>query len=419
MSCAEPASSGPETERHFGMKLQEESRLGAQLRVGFVSTYPPRECGIASYTRDLSLALLMRGHARENVIVAINEEGGNRYSDRNVRSTIDQHDRDSYLAAAEFLNSSNVSITSVQHEYGIFGGEWGEYVLDLYSNLEKPIVTTFHTVMAKPPEKARQVLTELAEMSEAVVVTIESAAKLLEDQTGLSPKRIRVIGHGATLPERPRDQYAKRELGFQKRFVLATLGLISEGKGIEYAIRAIPRLVKERPDLLYLVIGETHPEVRKHEGEAYREKLVALAKRLGVENHVRFIDTFLPEDRLSRYLQAVDVYVAPYLGRDQVSSGTLTLALSHGKAIVSTPSTFSKEVLSGNRGLLCKFADAPSLAECVDRIMGDAGLKRQLEGNAFKYGRQMGWTRVADEYAETFRLATRSPQVVRETRQVS
>jgi len=393
--------------------------LDAQLRVGFVSTYPPRECGIASYTRDLSLALLMQGHTRENVIVAINEEGGNLYSDKNVRSTIDQNIRDSYEAAASFLNVSNVSVTSVQHEYGIFGGEWGEYALDLYAKLEKPIVTTFHTVLADPPEKARRVLTELAEMSEAVVVTIESAAKLLEDQTGLSPSRIRVIGHGATLPERPRDQYAKRELGLQKHFVLATSGLISEGKGIEYAIRAIPRLVKERPDLLYLVIGETHPEVRKHEGEAYREKLVALAKRLGVMNHVRFIDSFLPEDRLSRYLEAVDVYVAPYLGRDQVSSGTLTLALSHGKAIVSTPSTFSKEVLSGNRGLFCKFADARSLAERVDRIMGDPGLKRQLEANAFKYGRQLGWTRVADEYAETLRLATRSPRVVRETRQVS
>ena len=393
--------------------------MDAQLRVGFVSTYPPRECGIASYTRDLSLALLMQGHIRESVIVAINEDGGNLYSDKNVRNTIDQNIRDSYRAAASFLNDSNVSVTSVQHEYGIFGGEWGEYVLDLYANLEKPIVTTFHTVLANPPEKARRVLIELAEMSEAVVVTIESAAKLLEDQTGLSPKRIRIIGHGASLPERWQDQYAKRELGLQKRFVLATVGLISEGKGIEYAIRAIPRLVKERPDLLYLVIGETHPEVRKHEGEEYRDKLVALAKRLEVETHVRFIDNFLPDDRLSRYLQAVDVYVAPYLGRDQVSSGTLTLALSHGKAIVSTPSTFSKEVLSGNRGLLCKFADARSLAECVDRIMGDPGLKRQLEANAFKYGRQVGWTRVADEYAEAFRFATRSARVMRETRQVS
>jgi glycosyltransferase involved in cell wall biosynthesis len=361
----------------------------------------------------------MQGHIRESVIVAINEEGGNLYSDKNVRATVDQNIRDSYPAAASFLNDSNVSVTSVQHEYGIFGGEWGEYVLDLYENLEKPIVTTFHTVLADPPEKARQVLAKITEMSEAVVVTIGSAAKLLEDQTELSPDRIRVIGHGATLPERSRDQYAKRELGLQKHFVLATVGLISEGKGIEYAIRAIPRLIKERPDLLYLVIGETHPEVRKHEGEAYRDKLVALARRLRVESHVRFVDNFLPEDRLSRYLQAVDVYVAPYLGRDQVSSGTLTLALSHGKAIVSTPSTFSKEVLSGNRGLFCKFADARSLAEAVDKIMGDPRLKRQLEANAFKYGRQMGWTRVAEEYADTFRLATRSPYVVRETRQVS
>ena len=385
------------------------------LRLGFIATYPPRECGIASYTRNLSLALSMRGHVDENVIVAINEAGGNAYSEKNVRYMIEQHDRDSYLDAAAFLNESDVDVVSLQHEYGIFGGDWGDYIVDLCNQLRIPIVTTFHTVLSNPPEKARQVLVQLAEMSAVVVVTIESAARLLEEQSGLDADRIKIIHHGATIPDRPWDQYAKKDLGLEKHTIIGTVGFMSEGKGIEYAIKALPHLIKEHPDIVYLVIGETHPEVRKHEGEAYRDKLVDLAERLGVTGHVRFIDNFLPEDKLSRYVQAMDVYVAPYLGLDQVSSGTLTLALSHGKAIVSTPTIFAKEVLSHGRGLLCKPGDGLSVADCVDRIISSTRLQRRLEANAFKYGREVGWTKVADEYAEAFRVAADSTRIIEET----
>jgi glycosyltransferase involved in cell wall biosynthesis len=361
----------------------------------------------------------MRGHLEENVIVAINEAGGNAYSEKNVRCMIEQHDRDSYLDAAAFLNESDVNVVSLQHEYGIFGGEWGDYIVDLCEQLRIPIVTTFHTVLTDPPEKARQVMLQLAEMSAVVVVTIESAAKLLEEQLGLDADRIKVIRHGATIPDRVWDQYAKRDFGLEKRTVLGTVGFMSEGKGIEYAIKALPQLVKEHRDIVYLVIGETHPEVRKREGEVYREKLVDLAERLGVTAHVRFIDNFLPEDTLSRYVQAMDVYVAPYLGLDQVSSGTLTLALSHGKAIVSTPTIFAKEVLAHGRGLLCKEGDERSVADCVDRIVTDTLLRRRLEANAFKYGREVGWTKVADEYADAFRLAADTSRIIEETGSVS
>jgi glycosyltransferase involved in cell wall biosynthesis len=398
--------------------LKDEERMDS-LRLGFIATYPPRECGIASYTRNLSLALLMRGHVKENVIVAINEAGGNAYSEKNVRCMIEQHDHDSYLDAAAFLNESDIDVVSLQHEYGIFGGEWGDYIIDLCKQLRVPIVTTLHTVLTDPPEKARQVLMQLAEMSAIVVVTIESAAKLLGEQSGLHADRIKVIRHGATIPDRPWDQYAKRQLGLEHRTVLGTVGFMSEGKGIEYAIKALPYLVKEHPDIVYLVIGETHPEVRKHEGEAYREKLVDLAARLGVTAHVKFIDSFLPEDQLSKYVQAMDAYVAPYLGLEQVSSGTLTLALSHGKAIVSTPTIFAREVLAHGRGLLCKVGDERSVADSVDRIITDTRLRRSLEANAFKYGREVGWTKVADEYADAFRLAKHTCRFCEETDTVS
>jgi glycosyltransferase involved in cell wall biosynthesis len=362
---------------------------------------------------------MMQDQIGRYLVVAINEENGNQYSDPRVNFTIDQHERANYLAAANFLNQSTVNVVNIQHEYGIFGGEWGEYVLDLCRNLRKPVVTTLHTVLRKPPDKARRIMIELAEMSDVVIVTIESAARLLEKRIALNSEKVRVVRHGAAPPERGGNEYAKRFLGLQKRTVLATLGLINSGKGIEHAIKSLPHLVKERPDLLYLVIGETHPEVRRHEGEAYREKLTSLANRLHLERNVHFIDRYLPEDELSIYLQAVDIYVAPYLGKDQVSSGTLTLALGHGKAIVATPSLFAKEELSNNRGLFCKFADPRSIAECVERILGDPKLRLQLETNAYKYGHEVGWTRVAEQYGDILRSAIGIPRTIDETAAIS
>lgn len=356
----------------------------------------------------------MRGHVNRNIIVPINEQSGNLYSDANVKFAIDQHERETYLLAAEFLNRSEADVVSVQHEYGIFGGEWGDYVLDLYRSSEKPLVSTFHTVLSDPPERARRILQEISEMSNSVVVTIESAAILLEELYGIDPAKIHVVRHGTALPDRVRNQYAKRQLGFQNRTVLATHGLISPGKGVEYAIRAVSYVVKERPDLLYLVIGETHPEVRRHSGEAYRDSLTGLTKRLKLERNVKFIDSYLRDDQLSTYLQAVDIYLAPYLGKEQVSSGTLTLALGHGKAVVSTPTTFAKEILSGNRGLLCKFADARSIAACIERILSEPYLRKQLETNAFNYGQEVGWTKVADQYGEIFRSAVQPTRAVRQ-----
>jgi glycosyltransferase involved in cell wall biosynthesis len=358
----------------------------------------------------------MRGHVDSNIMVAI-EDDANR---NNCTSrTIDQHNRRSYISAANFLNESDIDVVSVQHEFGIFGGEWGEYVLGLCRNIEAPLVTTFHTVLRNPPEKARRVVSEICQMSSAVVVTIESAARILEKHFGVEADKIVVIHHGAALPDRVRKGYAKRLLGLRKRTVLATFGLMSAGKGVEFAIKSLPYLVKERPDLLYLVIGETHPEVRKREGEAYRDSLISLAKRLGVDRNVRFVNRYLREDELSLYIQAVDIYLAPYLGKDQVSSGTLTLALGYGKAVVSTPTIFAKEILRENRGLFCKFANGRSIAECVERILDDSRLRKELETKALKYGQEVGWARVADQYGDLFRSAMRVRGTLTETATVS
>jgi len=332
--------------------------------------------------------------------------------------TINQYDRRSYVAAAGFLNESNLDAVSLQHEFGIFGGDWGEYVLDLCRNLEVPFITTFHTVIKEPDAKVLGLVSEISSLSSKVVVTLDSAKAILRDAYGIASKKTVVIPHGAIVPD-VRRSHARQHLHLRNRTVLATLGLINPGKGIEYAIESLPYLVKEWPDIIYLVIGETHPEVRKREGEAYRNKLVAMVKQLKLERNVRFVNAYLPESDLSLHMQATDIYLAPYVGRDQVSSGTITFALTHGRPVVSTPTVFAEEALSNGRGLLCEFADEYSIAKCIRRILRDPKLRHRLEANAFKYGQELGWANVADEYADVFRSTKRLEGVVTETSRIS
>jgi len=385
------------------------------LSIGYVSTYPPRACGIATFTRDLSQALIVRRRVQRTLILPIENDP----SLPSKTNSIDQYDRASYVVGAGFLNEANLDAVSIQHEFGIFGGEWGEYILDLCKNLEPPFITTFHSVVMNPSEKALEVVREISRLSTNIVVMLESAKKLLTEDYGVPPEKTRVIPHGATVPDQRRRSYAREHLHLRNRIVLATTGLINPGKGIEHAIKSLSYLVKDWPNILYLVIGETHPEVRKREGEAYRNKLVEIAKHLRLERNVRFVDQYLPEAELSLYLQASDIYVAPYVGRDQVSSGTITFALTHGKPVVSTPTIFAEEVLSKNRGLLCDFGDEYSIAKCVKRILDNPRLRRKLEANALQYGQQLAWGNVADEYADLFRSAKRIEGTVTETSRVS
>lgn len=388
--------------------------MNKQTSIGYVSTYPPRACGIATFTRDLSQALQIRRHVERNIVVAVEDDP----SLDSLEQVIYKLDRRSYVRAAGFLNESNVKLVSLQHEFGLYGGDWGEYILDLCKNIEAPLITTFHTVLTDPPEKAREIVREISRLSTTVVVTVESAQRLLEEEYGIDSDKIEIIRHGAPTPDRKRRTYARRTLHLQKHTVLATTGLINPGKGIEFAIKALPSLVRDRPDILYLVIGETHPEVRKHEGEAYRNKLMALARELKIEKNVRFVDRYLHEDELSLYMQATDIYLAPYLGKDQVSSGTITFALTHGKPIVSTPTLFAKDILSDGRGLLCKFSDATSIAQCVKRILTDPYIRRKLEVNAFKYGQEVGWAQVADEYGDIIKSAIRTRRTISKTPEI-
>jgi glycosyltransferase involved in cell wall biosynthesis len=319
-----------------------------------------------------------------------------------VKSQIDANDTQSYEKAAEYINASDVDVVNLQHEYGIFGGEWGEYVTDLLQRIEKPVVTTLHTVLEKPVPDAKRVMQRILEHSEFVVVMAQAGIGILEQLYGGHSDRIRYIPHGCPNVPYIGTAMTKRSLGLKERVVLSTFGLLSRAKGIEYVINALPQVVREHSSVLYLIIGETHPEVRKQEGESYRQLLLDLVESLGLEKNVRFVNRFLSENELIRYLQATDVYVLPYPNREQISSGTLSYALSTGKAIVTTPFLHAEEVISNGAALECEFKDPNSIAKSVNMLLKDDQLQQRFGKTAYEYSRAMIWPNVAMSYVNLF-----------------
>jgi glycosyltransferase involved in cell wall biosynthesis len=368
-----------------------------------VSTYPPRECGIASYTKALVESI---GQERFAHLVLAIDDGKPRYQyDQSVRLVINANNSSEFVEAARFLNESERAVVSLQHEYGIFGGEWGSHILDLVSSLEKPLVTTFHTVLRRPPQAARKILCELAWASKYVVATLRTAARLLVDVYDVPGGKVRIIQHGAPAQTYHDPATEKTQLGLTGRRIAVTLGFLSPAKGIEYSLRAVKMLLKEFPDLLYIVAGMTHPSLKREGGEAYRKMLEDLTGDLGLSQNVRFVNRFVSDEELAMFLSIADVYIAPYRGRDQVCSGTLTRATASGKAIVATSTPFARETLTPRRGLLCKFDDTESIARQVDRILSNPSLRRRLEVGAKEYGARVGWQQAAEKYAKLFEKA--------------
>ncbi|HEY8741840.1 MAG TPA: glycosyltransferase family 4 protein [Chloroflexota bacterium] len=384
------------------------------LRVAAVSTYPPRECGIGTFTRDLLHGLHTLPQPVAVSVGAINGAGEQYDYDATVQLQMEEGNPRSYLAAAHALNQMRtVDVVSIQHDFGKFG-VWGDrfeedYLVPMLRLLQKPTVVTMHSVTPHPNELMRQTVQGMGEHAQTIVVMANIAKVLLQEDYGLDDAalaKVQQIPHG--VPRCPRThasaslEAAKRAVGMQGRRVVSTFGLINEGKGIEYAIAAMPALVEQFPDLVYLVIGQTHPEVRKVRGEKYRNDLRALAQRLGIEEHVRFVNRFLPQGELIRYLAATDVYVTPYLSRNQITSGTLAYALGCGKAIVSTPYLYAAEALADGRGVLAEFRSAESLANAIQHILANPDVRHQVEHQAMRYGQEMGWPAVAASYRNLF-----------------
>lgn len=375
------------------------------IRVAFMSTYPPRECGIATYTKDLVDAISRLYVVKEPVVLAINDKGSYYNYGSEVEFQIERERVESYIEAAEYVNDSDIDIINLQHEFGLFGGVWGEHVLSFLEKLEKPIITTLHTVFLEPEPDARRVLEGILQNSDRVIVMARVGIQIFERLYETLADKVRYIPHGCPNVPFISGETIKSKIGLKGRTVLSTFGFLSRGKGIEYAIHALPPIVKEEPRVIYLVIGETHPEVRKQEGETYRKQLVHLVESLGLEKNVKFVDSFLPKKELIRYLQATDIYVVPYPNREQISSGTLLYALSTGKAIVTTPFLQAEEVISDGCAMECEFENPSSITNCIKTLLKQDHVRRRLAGKAYEYSRDMIWPNAAMKYVNLFHEA--------------
>jgi len=378
-------------------------------RTLFLGSFPPRECGIATFTKDVVTSFDMAFGMTSNV-VAIDEPGGeSRSYAPSVIARLSQEDPASYRRAARAINAHPSELLDIQHEYGLFGGADGSWLLDLLQQVRKPVVVSLHTVLPEPKESHRSVARRLCERVDAVVVLSQTGKDILSNVYGVDPDKVDVIHHG--VPDVPfkstRD--AKFAFGLSDRLVISTFGLISRGKGLEYGIDAMRSVVAQHPDALYLILGQTHPSVRRHEGESYREELLARIDGYGLQSNVRLVDKYLEFSELLAYLGATDVYLTPYLNPVQIVSGTLAYAVGLGKAIVSTPYLYAKELLANGRGMLAPFRDPEAIAAALNALLGDPWLRRATERRAYRFGRQMTWPHVARAYGRVFCDVIASP----------
>ena len=368
----------------------------------YLSSYPPRECGIATFTYDLVNSIDRLSALSPSVISAINDRGSSYSYPANVKIQIEREEKDTYIEAARKINDSGIKALNIQHEFGLFGGSWGEYLIDFMQELDKPIITTFHTILEEPNNEPYRVMREIIDQSDRLVVLARVGSRILEQVYDTLPDKVRYVPHGCPNVPFIDSEPIKNVLGYSNKVVLSTFGLLSRSKGIEYAIKALPEIVSNNPNVLYLIIGQTHPEVRKHEGEAYRESLIRLVESLGVAENVQFINRFLSKSDLITYLQATDIYILPYPNPEQISSGTMLYALCTGKAIVSTPFLHAQEVIDQGAAYECGFRDSSSIADSVNELLASKELHLSYEKRAYTYSRDMIWPVVAMKYVNLF-----------------
>ena len=358
--------------------------------IAFLGNYLPRKCGIATFTSDLLGAVAARHPHSRCFAVPVNDVNGCYRYPEVVRFELEEQDLGSYLCAADFLNTGNVDIVSVQHEFGIFGGPAGSYLLALLSRLTAPVVTTLHTVLLKPNADQHRVMLQLIAHSTRLVVMTERGRTILEEVYQTPPDKIDLIPHGIPDVTFVTPVYYKDQFGVGGKDVLLTFGLLSPNKGIEHVINALPDVVAEFPDVVYIVLGATHPHELRTRGEAYRRGLEAIARKNKIENHVIFHNRFVDLKELTEFIGAADLYVTPYLDEAQITSGTLAYAFGSGKAVISTPYWHAAELLRDQRGVLVPFADPRAIAREVSGLLRDGTRRNAMSENAYQLGPRNG-----------------------------
>lgn len=375
-------------------------------KICFLSNYPPKECGISIFTENLtnSMNRAFNPKLRSRVIALDDKENHRRYNNKVIYQITRDSAQEYRKIAEEINNNPDMRLVCIQHEFGLFGGDYGSDILYFLDALEKPVAVTFHSVLPRPDEERRRIVRQIAAKSSAIIVMAESATDILSKEYGIERSKIYLIHHGTPNVRFSSSEPYKKKLGLSGRTVIFTFGLLSRGKGIEYMIMALPPLVKKYPDLLYFVSGETHPNIRLQEGESYRNELIALVKKLGLQNHVKFQDAYVPTKELADpYIMACDIYAFTNLEKEQITSGTLAYAVSCGRPVVATPVLYAQELLRDNRGIVVKRPrDPEEFTKALDKLLADIELRKDMAEAAYAFGRQMIWPNVARRHLSVF-----------------
>jgi len=366
-----------------------------------LGTYPPKQCGIATFSMDLRNSLLLQGH-KVQVMAVSDDDSSYRYPEEVVFS-LQQHHKQDYIKAAAFINTApHLDLLIIQHEYGIYGGEDGEYIREMVKLLHKPFILITHTVLPRPSKSQKQILNDLCQRAAGIVCMTRHSAELLTDLYEAPPELITVIAHGVPLFKCYPQSKLKLKHGLQGQLVISTFGLIGPGKGLELGIRAVADVVPNFPSVRYLILGQTHPMLQKYEGEKYRQMLIDLVAKLRIEDNVIFINKYLSDKELGEYLYMTDIYLSPYPNMDQAVSGTMAFAMGCGRAIVSTPYAYASEVLSEGRGLLSRGIVPQELAALIAEILNNKGLQKKLQKRALEIGTTWTWPNVGQQYSRFF-----------------
>lgn len=383
--------------------MNHETRSDAVRSIALLGNFLPRQCGIATFTTDLVTALSKESLELQCGVVAMNDVGKRYAYDEMVLFEISENDTSSYLRAADFLNVGGFDVVSLQHEYGIFGGRAGAHLLAILEQLRIPIVTTLHTILGTPTTDQRRVMDSILRLSTRVVVMSKTGATLLTEVHGVPRGKIDLIPHG--IPELPDREASRSKLRVDDSLQLLTFGLLSPDKGVEYVIDALPSVVARFPNAKYVIVGATHPQVKESLGEAYRLSLQLRANKLGVTDNVVFHDRFVSARALGEFLSAADIYLTPYLNPEQITSGTLAYAVGTGKAVVSTPYSYARELLADGRGVLVPYRDSQAISEALIRLLSNPEERKVLGARAATQGLTMTWPSVAAQYKSSFELA--------------